>query len=438
MPDTAHQELQPDSMIAPEFLEAEPFLPPQFRLNEPFTFNNVEKNSYALYLKEDWPLLLQYSKQSLNAGIDYYFLRVRAGIAAYEKEKFRLAARHFEKALGFDPTSEISKNYLYLCYIKTERFDEAKFLSRTFTPAQAAALSSDKLSAVDFVFTENGFKTADSSRVFKNPQFSSVGLGHSVYRRVFLFHNLSYFRQGDKRFNVEQFQYYLRCNIPLKNHLNLTFAAHLVNVNADVKSVVPSVITTTYQIQGPPPPPGQPPPTGTVYTTVYREQLKSQQSAGYIGSVGLFRNFSRLNVSVGITAASLDTASQVQFNAGCNFFPLLNNRLSIGGNLYLHSQNTFNETYLAVVPAISWYPFSGINISGTYLYNTGTNITEYNGYLVSNSVDYTTDRLTLTGSARLIPRLWLSLTYGSETKQHISEKYIYHYNIFALGLKFIP
>jgi tetratricopeptide (TPR) repeat protein len=438
MPDTDPQELQPDSLIAPEFLEPEPFLAPQFRLNEPFTFGNVEKNSYALYLKEDWQMLLQYSKQSLIAGIDYYFLRVRAGIAAYEKRKYRLAARHFEKALSFDPTSEISKNYLYLCYVKTERFDEAKFLSRSFTPAQAASLSSDKTGAIDFVITESGFKTSDSSRIFKNPQFSSVGLGHSVNRRVFLFHSLSYFRQGEKRFNVEQFQYYLRCNIPFKDHLNLTLAGHLVNVNADIKSLVPSVITTTYQVQGPPPPLGQSLPTGSVYTTVYREQLNSKQSLGYIGAIGLLKNFSRLSLNIGITAASLDTASQVQVNAGCNFFPLLNNRMSVGGNVYLHLQDPYGQTYLAIVPAISWYPVAGLNISAAYLYNTGTNITEYNGYLVSNSVDFTTDRLTLTGSARLASRLWLNLTYGSETKQHISEKYIYHYNIFALGLKFIP
>ena len=45
------------------------------------TFQEVDRQSYELYQKSDWKELIRFSKQAFSNGIDYYYLRFRAGVA---------------------------------------------------------------------------------------------------------------------------------------------------------------------------------------------------------------------------------------------------------------------------------------------------------------------------------------------------------------------
>ena len=95
-------------------------------------FRQSDSVTYALYLDAQWERLITEGEQALDKGYDYYYLRVRLGIAFYMLEKYRPAAKHFEKAIAFnsfDPTNLI---YLYQCYDWGGLEMEADLLEKRF------------------------------------------------------------------------------------------------------------------------------------------------------------------------------------------------------------------------------------------------------------------------------------------------------------------
>lgn len=75
--------------------------------------HQIEPFSYRLYEQAKWDSLIIVSSKALNMGIDYHYLRLRLGIAFYNKGNYFLAAHHLEKALSFDSESWVARSYLF-------------------------------------------------------------------------------------------------------------------------------------------------------------------------------------------------------------------------------------------------------------------------------------------------------------------------------------
>lgn len=393
-------------------------------------FANVDSTSYKLWADERWTELSEFCDKAIHSGLDYYYLRVRAGIAAYKLNKYRQAIRHFERALDFNNNDDLALSYLYSCYLQAEQFEEARWLLKKFTPAYAASLGLDQVSNLDFIVFENGFKSADSSNLFKNPFFFSAGLGHSVRQRVSLFHNFSFFTQQESRFNVNQFQYYLRATIPLQQHLKLSLGAHVMNVSLENKSYLPVANTVTYQILTP-----NGPQVGRTSFTTYNEEITKKSNYYYVGSFNLSHHSRFADLHVGALFASLDTVYQGQAHLGLTLYPLSNNRLSIGATSYLHREIDAN---LAFAPFLNLQITPKVTLNVFYLKNSGPNIIENNGYLVNNSIDYTRERLGAVLSVKVNSNAWIYGVYAHERKQQFTQLFTYNYQIVTLGLKVIP
>ena len=65
---------------------------------QPLSLISVDAQTYSLWQKKDWNGLIAAGKKALKADIDFYYLRVRMGIAYYEKKNYHMALLHFEKA----------------------------------------------------------------------------------------------------------------------------------------------------------------------------------------------------------------------------------------------------------------------------------------------------------------------------------------------------
>ncbi len=400
---------------------------------------SVEKISYGLYLNKQWQHLTVYCERAIKLNFDYYYLRVRVGVAWFELGKYRMAVVHFKKALNYKAGDDFANSYLYYSYLYSERFEDAKWLSKSFSPALSASLFNAPAGPVDFVLAESGIKVPDSSRQFKNALFSNLGINHSVANRVFLFHGLTYFAQNEQRFSVQQFQYYLKATLPLKNGFLLSTGVHLVNAKADVRNFVNTVITNTYLVypvgpQGMPPPPPQ---VLTVTTTAQTEQVKPSLSRNYVGAITLTRRTLLADYSIGTTLGSFDTTKQIQVSAGINLYPFAHNKFSVGGTIYLHSEKDFKKKLFTLAPAVNVYLTNKVHLAASYLYNKGPNISENTGAFVSNSIDYTPRRISLTTSVDIANGLWLYGTYAYEQKTHLATGYKYDYNIFVIGIKVI-
>ncbi len=79
-------------------------------------FPSVDSLTYQQYLAGDWEGLRKTAKHSIDNGLDYYYLRMRVAWSYYAQGKYRLAARHYEKALAFNSQDPIALNFLLNSY----------------------------------------------------------------------------------------------------------------------------------------------------------------------------------------------------------------------------------------------------------------------------------------------------------------------------------
>ncbi len=124
-------------------------------------YKTVDSISLESYYKKDWRSLEAIGKQSLNAGVDYYYLRMRLGIAAYEQKKFTVAERHFRKALEFNKYDPTAQSYLTGALLETFRLTEAGSVFKRSIPT-----------AKEFVPIKEGFSVnsvhADFGMIVRN------------------------------------------------------------------------------------------------------------------------------------------------------------------------------------------------------------------------------------------------------------------------------
>ncbi len=73
---------------------------------------NYDSLSYEQYLRKDWKALLETGKLMQKNGMDYYYLRMRLGIAAMSTYNFSTAEEHFRQALVFSPRDQNAILYL--------------------------------------------------------------------------------------------------------------------------------------------------------------------------------------------------------------------------------------------------------------------------------------------------------------------------------------
>ena len=59
--------------------------------------------TYQYYQLKNWQTLIDTGKWMRNQGLDYYYLRMRMGIACLELQKTAKAETHFRQALNFSP-----------------------------------------------------------------------------------------------------------------------------------------------------------------------------------------------------------------------------------------------------------------------------------------------------------------------------------------------
>jgi hypothetical protein len=119
-------------------------------------YKTVDSISLDSYYRKDWPALETIGKQSLRAGVDYYYLRLRLGIAAYEQRKFTVAERHFRKAMEFNNYDPTAQSYLTGTLLETFRLTEAGSVFNRSLPTAKEFVPIKKGFRVNSVHTDIG------------------------------------------------------------------------------------------------------------------------------------------------------------------------------------------------------------------------------------------------------------------------------------------
>jgi len=105
-------------------------------------FQYADSLTYNLYLNSEWEALTKAGNEALVQGLDYYYLRMRIGIAFFNLENYRIAAVHFEKALEFNKGDNVALDYLQKCLEWGGMEVEAAWLSKEYSTEVAGKVVS--------------------------------------------------------------------------------------------------------------------------------------------------------------------------------------------------------------------------------------------------------------------------------------------------------
>jgi hypothetical protein len=81
----------------------------------------VENKTLHYYLDGQWDSLVSTGKAGLHQDIDYFYLRLRLGMAYFYKENYVRAIHHFTKALSFNSDDTTSTEFLYYSFLNYNR-----------------------------------------------------------------------------------------------------------------------------------------------------------------------------------------------------------------------------------------------------------------------------------------------------------------------------
>ncbi len=222
-------------------------------------FAYYDSLTYKLYMDKDYKQLLKVGDEALKSGLDYYYLRMRTGTAAYNLKRYRIATPHFEKASAFS-NNDVVDEYLYYSTLwggeplKARGVVEgmsAELKSRlgiTEDGVSGASVDMAILNQAEDISVGFDLPKDEEGNYIEGAQIvptqffdMSVSLSHDLGSKATMTHSLSYLyrssdnltpNDGDGKwdvnvFNSNQFQYYIGTAINLGNSWNLNLGGHL-------------------------------------------------------------------------------------------------------------------------------------------------------------------------------------------------------------------
>ena len=125
------------------------------------TFRTIDSASYADYTTRDWSKVIEVGKLAKKNEIDYFYLRMRLGIANYNLGYYNNSASNFEKALKFNNADQVAQLYLYDSYLVTGKTSKALKLSAKFND-NTKSLLPDNIKVLEKVYAGGGYLSSNN------------------------------------------------------------------------------------------------------------------------------------------------------------------------------------------------------------------------------------------------------------------------------------
>ena len=420
-----------------------------------FDFKTVEKVTYELLLNKKWDSLIETGRNALKNKQDYFYLRLRLGIAYYETGNYRKAAQNFEKAVQFNGRDTTALEYLYYSYLFTNRNPEAKALTLGFPLHLNEKLKTTKLKLIEQVYTETG--PTFSNNIKKNEKknllgqdtiygmqdlnddkyYLHFGLGLNVSKRVSVYlgytnlkisklkqiqtsdivvagyetipwdggytiHTL-YKKETDlycNKYDLFQNEIYMNSKITAGKGFIITPAFHglMVNYNTLFTDVAferfyPQMYDTT-----------------SATKAIYTVQEKDTSYNNYVASLSVNKNISLFNIGLFTSYSNLNNKEQYQLGGSFTWLPQ--------GNLNYYTTSVFTSAWeesdnrLVFDQLIGTKLFSRLWFEGFITFGEIINYNEKNAFIIHNSGDKVNFRM---GANLIIPvtnKIEISLRYS--------------------------
>jgi hypothetical protein len=146
-------------------------------------FKILDAETYSYYLKGDYRNLRKSADKLLSEKIDYYYLRMRLGITAFNCQKYAESASNFKKALEFNSYDTLSHEYLYYNYIYSGRKTDAGLFLAAIPPESKDRLLRTAEKSVSYsIFAGSSYSSfIEETRVTTRLYRESLQSAYSFY-----------------------------------------------------------------------------------------------------------------------------------------------------------------------------------------------------------------------------------------------------------------
>lgn len=363
---------------------------------EVMDFNSINAETYRLYLAGKWDSLNILGKQALRQGTDFYYLRMRMGIASYETKNFRKAAIHFNRALRLNQGDPGAMEYLYFALLMCGKTEDAMRIRNQFRGELALRLPVQKGKLVQKAGAgilqtnsntrkllsgpENPFHDLPPGIQYLTRRFTnlSLNLENSITPGFRLVHNYNYLNKVNHLYyndgfnsvelpdqQVGQHQYYF--SPVVTTPLGCTFSPMIHLIGFKYETLIP----TEQGFQG-----------GTADLERVTER-KTDIATG----LDFSRAIGPVDLNLGGWFARLNHARQLQGRFGFTFFPMGNLNLYAGGYLNAQYEWSRRDSTNRFIPEIflGWAIREKVWLELNAAAGNMTNYLENNGAVIYNS-----------------------------------------------------
>jgi hypothetical protein len=368
-------------------------------------FTTIEAKTYKQYLEHFWYELIETAKTALKYDIDYYYLRLRIGVAYYQTNQYKLAEKHFIKALEFNDNDPFLKEYLYFTFIHNEHYQQAQKFSIDFdSTLKARTVGNDNpISILNF---ETGAKLTSNELIFGNASNYQINFGHRLSKYLSVNHAISRYSQQGFFGNVIQKQYYLNFNIPIKKTWIISPTIHLVNFDLDTaksKNIKP-------------------------------EQRTFISKNGFVSALNIKKSFTYFDINLNYAYSTLNDSTQNQESINLIIYPFSNRKFNVGFTSIFQQRNENKINGNGYIISSSYRHNSKLKLDAAFYWGNLRNYNEENGYVINNSFYTTTNKLSIIPQIEISKKIDLYIVYQFENKALYN--YSLHFNNIFLGLKY--
>ncbi len=423
-----------------------------FRATAQNTVNtlSVDTKTYNFYEQKEWKKLIETGKESLENGIDFYYLQYRMGVAYYELKKYRKAIPFFENLVNETPEDLAAAEYLYYSYLFSGMYEDARLFGRTLPVSLKNKLNINferhlfNNAGAEFkYYTFNNYEASIESdenlnqKISQSLWYADLNLTTYTKGKFTLFQGFSYIDGKNKIFdltysdtafneNVKQFQYYISGNLFLSKGTNVKAAIHYVNTQLEGINPESSM--------------GQGNGSSGTNQLYYKTSLN-----GIVGFIKYTKSISNFDFKATIALSYLNSATQILPGIGVNYYPLGNTNLYIGAE-FLY-QFTNKDTEYTPVPIIKSKVgvrlFKSVWLEPFMLYGKSNNLVDEDAFVVYNSPNtlnywYGTNlNINLKKNRLLLYFTWQKYSFTNNYFINTIEKQVdYNMETFFGGIKF--
>lgn len=377
------------------------------------SFTYYDSLTYQLFQNRNYKELKKTGKHMLSAGYDYYYLRMRLGIAAYEQKQYRVAANHFEKALSFN-NNYLVKEYLYysnlwggeplqVLRIANSMPDKLK---QELKINRSTLISLDGSISTLFLndpFPQNiSFPQEDGSQIITKSFINTKAeLKQNVGKKTALTYMFNYLHKSsekyfyedgysylDTTFRVNQYQYYFGGSTSIGKRWVLTYVAHLASVNYPY----------FYKVED-------------SDSVVFKET--TDKYTDLLFSVSVLKNFNRFSMETEMVLMNIADQWVFQPTAIVRLYPFANL------NFYTQSQFSWqikqNKTTFFQQQKIGFKAFNYLWLEGDYFNGNVTGFSLNNGSLLFNELE---EINSMWGAKAIVPATpKLTFTFGYQNRE---------------------